>query len=694
MITPQFFYASSTVQETSDALLAGIREQKGLLLVTGERGIGKTTLLRHLCEHLDHAILSLFVDLTDSASLTFDALLEFLCRQLELAHDGPGQLRKLQALSAYVTARAAQGRMTVLLLDAAHCLDDEALGRLRFLIPVDKLSDKPLLQIVLAGRPEIDQRLAQPQLRSLEQRIALRCHLTRWEERDIELFIRQWQYGLTDVQSKEFTPEAVHRIALYSQGMPQLVELCCSLALRAASETPRQPISATAIDHVIPALHTLQLLPEAVPIAPGVSAPSPWKRFVPVFAILTLLAFGLFSSWMLMSLPPDTVVKLSTSVAEQPQFAPPQTTLAPSATLPPSSQEVLASAAVEVDRQETDPGNERSITSSPSPPSTLIIAKAHPTNPNLKLVEGESFTFTIEAISPQPKSLQYLWLLDGKEQARGQRWTYRPRFDEGGARRKEVTVRMMNQDKLTVERTWEVLVEDVNRPPLITAVFPSADRLELSASEEQRFSIEAVDPDEHDQLTMVWSLDGQEVARGRDWNLSWSKTPGASTQHRVAVEVSDRGRLKTHSAWQVVIAKPSSPSPPVATALPPSNQPETPSLADAMPAELFIDEDQVHAWLISSQQAWEKKDINALVHLGVVTQQNAEQVQRTLAAYKSFQVVLQNIDIHIHGNHAEVSFFRIDTVDGRTIPHPGRKLFLLNRTTDGRLIVLRGTPKR
>jgi general secretion pathway protein A len=73
MINPQFFYARSTVQETSDALLSGIREKKGLLLVTGEMGIGKTTLLRHLLDHFDHAILSLFVDLTDSALLTFDA---------------------------------------------------------------------------------------------------------------------------------------------------------------------------------------------------------------------------------------------------------------------------------------------------------------------------------------------------------------------------------------------------------------------------------------------------------------------------------------------------------------------------------------------------------------------------------------------------------------------------------------------
>jgi hypothetical protein len=94
---------------------------------------------------------------------------------------------------------------------------------------------------------------------------------------------------------------------------------------------------------------------------------------------------------------------------------------------------------------------------------------------------------------------------------------------------------------------------------------------------------------------MVWSLDGQEVARGRDWNLSLSTAPNTSTQHRVALEVSDRGRLKTHMAWQVVIAKLSNPLPPVVAALPTSNQPGTPSLATATPADPFIDEDEVHS---------------------------------------------------------------------------------------------------
>ena len=693
MINPRFSHPSFRIRETSDALLSGIREQKGLLLVTGEMGVGKTILLRHLLDHFDHAILPLFIDLTGSALLTFDTLLDCLCTNLELANNGQGRLRKLQALTAYFTTCAAAGRMTVLLIDAAHRLDDEALAHLRLLIPVDKLSDKPLLQIVLASRPEIDQRLEQPQLRSLQQRIALRYRLTRWEEQDIALFILQWQHGIRDIQPKKFTPEAIHRIALYSQGLPRLVELFCDLALIAADETPQQPISAAIVDRIAPALRTLQQLPDGIPIALGVSEPFPWKRFAPVSVVLTLLVLGLFSSWMFMSFPLDTVVRLSTPVSEQPRTASRQTTLAPPAILPAPPREVLEQAAVEANREGAESENEQPVAPTPPPPPTLVIAKAHPTMPNLKLVEGKSLTFAIEAVSTHPEPLQYLWLLDGQEQAREPRWTYRPRFDEGGITHKEVTVRIMNKHNLMAERTWEVLVQDVNRPPLITAVFPSTDRLELATREEQRFAVEAVDPDEHDQLTMVWSLDGQEVARGRDWKLSLSTALSTSTQHRVAVEVSDPGRLKTRAAWNIVMAKPSSPQPPVAAALPASDQPRISSLAAEPPPSPLIDKGEVHAWLASSQQAWEKKDVNALVHLGVVPQRNAEQVQRLLADYKSFQVALHNVDIAIHGNRAEVSFARIDTVDGRTIPHPGRKFFFLDRTTEGQLIVLRGNPK-
>lgn len=367
--------------------------------------------------------------------------------------------------------------------------------------------------------------------------------------------------------------------------------------------------------------------------------------------------------------------------------------LPPSAILPAPPREVLEQTASEADRERTESEKKRSAIPLPPSPPVLVIAKAHPTISTPALVEGEPFTFTIEAVSTRPEPLRYLWLVDGQERGRGPRWTYRPRFDEGGVKQKEITVRIMNQDNLMIERTWEALVQDVNRPPLITAVFPPTDRLELTASEERRFAVEAVDPDEHDQLTIVWSLDGQEVARGRDWKFSLSTAPRTSAQHRVTVEVSDRGRLQTRAAWEVVMAKPSNPQPSVVAALPASDQPRTPLPIAKTPPVPRIDEDEVRTWLASSQQAWEKKDVNTLVHLGAVAQQNAEQVQRLLAEYDSFQVALQNVDIHIHGNRAEVSFSRIDTVDGRTIPHPGRKLFLLDRKTDGQLTVLRGTPK-
>lgn len=710
MIDPQFFYVSSTVRETSDTLLSGIREQKGLLLVTGESGIGKTALLRHLVDHFDHAILSLLVDLTDSALLTFDAFLDVLCHKLELAHDEPGRLRKLQALTAYFIARAAEGRTTVLLIDDAHNLNDEALGSLRLLIPVDNLSDKPLLQIVLAGRPEIDQRLAQPQLRPLRQRIARRCRLTRWKERDIELFMLQGQHSRGDLQAKTFTPEAVHRIALYSQGLPRLIEVFYNLALIAAKETSQQPISAAIVDSIAPALPTLQQLPQTVPIPSHVSAPSAWKRFAPVSVILTLLTLGLFSSWRLMPFSLDTGVKFSASVSEQPppvmqhtMLAPPVSTqpppasqhtmLAPSAILPAPSREIIEQTASEADRKRMESEKKRPAIPPPPSPPVLVITKAHPTISTPKLVEGKPFTFTIEAVSTHPEPLRYLWLVDGQERGQGPRWTYRPRFDEGGVKQKEITVRIMNQDNLTIERTWEALVQNVNRPPLITAVFPPTDRLELTASEERRFAIEAVDPDAHDQLTIVWSLDGQEVARGRDWKLALSTAPRTRAQHRVTVEVSDRERLRTRAAWEIVLAKPSNPPPPVVAALPTNIQSGTPLPTAETPTTPLIGEDEVRTWLASSKQAWEKKDVNALVHLGVVAQQNAEQVQRLLAEYNSFQVALQNVAIHIYGNRAEVSFSRIDTVDGRTFPHPGRKRFLLDRKTDGQLTALRETPK-
>ena len=142
----------------------------------------------------------------------------------------------------------------------------------------------------------------------------------------------------------------------------------------------------------------------------------------------------------------------------------------------------------------------------------------------LIVAEGQTVEFAIEATTAQTEPLQYVWFLDGHEQAQGPRWVYQPQFDDGGSSLKDVTVRVADRERHTVERSWQVRVHDVNRPPALVSLSPPVSSVEITAGTKHRFSLEAVDPDTDDRLTYVWVLDGQEVAQGQTWEFAPAAT--------------------------------------------------------------------------------------------------------------------------------------------------------------------------
>jgi hypothetical protein len=310
-----------------------------------------------------------------------------------------------------------------------------------------------------------------------------------------------------------------------------------------------------------------------------------------------------------------------------------------------------------------------------APPPLPTITWVTPTHQRLRVAEGQKLALAVEATSAQPGPLQYVWLLDGQERARGPRWTYQPEFDEGGPRRKQVTVQVTDQANQRVEQSWQVRVQDVNRPPLITAVFPSVDTIELAAGKEESFSVQATDPDTDDQLVSVWSLDGQEVARGQGWSFRAPSTLNVEIRHQVTVEVSDPDGLKNRFAWNIVVKKSSS-------------QPYTAEanlLEVVSPSPPLFSETEVRIWLEAQRRAWQEKNVDALVELGVVASNRADRSRKILAQYQSFKVILQNVEIHVTPSHAQVSFSRIDVIDGETVPHPDRKVFILEKEANGHL---------
>jgi len=248
---PRFFYTNSAYQEVYASLLYGIRERKGFITLAGEVGTGKTTLLRRLMSNLQEPVHFVFFYNT---TLTFDELLSFACEDFGLEVAGKGCLHKIEALNAFLLELLQKDGTGVLLIDEAQNLDDAVLENLRLLSNLETSSEK-LLQIVLVGQPELEQKLAQPKLRQLKQRVAIHCQLDCLKEREVGPFIYHRLRLVGCERHDLFTAEAIQRIVWYSKGVPRLINIICDNALLVAYSTDQQQVSVAIIEEVAQDLH-------------------------------------------------------------------------------------------------------------------------------------------------------------------------------------------------------------------------------------------------------------------------------------------------------------------------------------------------------------------------------------------------------------------------------------------------------
>jgi general secretion pathway protein A len=240
---PRFFYTNPSYQGAYASLLYGIHEHRGFIVLTGEIGTGKTTLLRRLMENLEPKVRCVFFY---NATLTFQECLDFTCEELGLQLRETGPLQKIQALNQFLTDQLARGGTVVLLIDEAQNLSEEVLENLRLLSNLETATEK-LLQIVLVGQPELETKLDQPTLRQLRQRIAIQCQLERLDDEEVGPYIH---YRLSAVGNKRpqlFTPDAVQEVAYYAKGFPRLINVLCDNALLIAYATSQKSITADII---------------------------------------------------------------------------------------------------------------------------------------------------------------------------------------------------------------------------------------------------------------------------------------------------------------------------------------------------------------------------------------------------------------------------------------------------------------
>ncbi len=226
---PHFFYPTPCHYEAIANLYHAIQGRKGLVVITGEVGTGKTLLVRCLLEKLGKDnIRFAYVFNPILGPLEF---LRYVAADLGLPAGQNDKSDLLQRLNSFLIQRHQQGQTAVLVLDEAHLLSSEVLEESRLLSNLETTRGK-LLQIALVGQPELDGKLDSSEMRQLKQRIALRCTLKplRWE--DTKDYI-QWRLRRAGASATPaiFAEESLRVIYEYSRGLPRLINTICENAL-------------------------------------------------------------------------------------------------------------------------------------------------------------------------------------------------------------------------------------------------------------------------------------------------------------------------------------------------------------------------------------------------------------------------------------------------------------------------------
>lgn len=228
---PAFFYRSPHHEEALANLIYGVQSRKGFILLTGEVGTGKTTMLECLRDHLDsHGIPFAFVF---NSRLTADQFFEMIAYDLDLPCSRTSKTEVLFALNAVLLERANQNKTTVLIVDEGQNLSWDVLEEIRLLGNLENRRGK-LLQIIISGQPELDGRLEQEEYRQLRQRIALRCRLRPFSASETSEYIatRLARSGLRE--QTVFPPEVLLRIHQETGGIPRLINSVCDNMLLTA----------------------------------------------------------------------------------------------------------------------------------------------------------------------------------------------------------------------------------------------------------------------------------------------------------------------------------------------------------------------------------------------------------------------------------------------------------------------------
>ena len=244
---PRFYCRTRSHESALAELLFGIETRQGLMVLTGEAGTGKTTLLHKLLDWLKQR--------GRSSAYVFHAILEpvellqFILRDFGVRCVSLQKGDLVAALHNWLVARNVAGDLPVLILDEAQALPQQTLDELRLLLNLETPRGK-LLQIILAGQPELDDKLRLPALRQLRQRVMIHSRLSLLSEQETASYTARRLAAAGCNNPALFTPEAMQTIYSSSRGIPRVVNLLCEHALISAYAEQKRMISDDMVQNI------------------------------------------------------------------------------------------------------------------------------------------------------------------------------------------------------------------------------------------------------------------------------------------------------------------------------------------------------------------------------------------------------------------------------------------------------------
>lgn len=244
---PRYLYMTKQIEEALTGLMYGIQTRKGFITLTGEVGTGKTTLVNRLLDwlHTRRARTAFLFNSRMNSSQLFD----FILAEFDIQCDSKSKSQQLMKLNSWLLDRYRDGETVVLIIDEAQNLTYPVLEEIRLLTNLETSTEK-LLQIVLSGQPELEEKLKLPQLRQLRQRIMLRCRTTPFLKEQTQEYISERLRIAGAAGAPIFSPKAIEAIHIYSMGIPRVINLLCEHSLVNAFAEQMRPIQPKIVEDV------------------------------------------------------------------------------------------------------------------------------------------------------------------------------------------------------------------------------------------------------------------------------------------------------------------------------------------------------------------------------------------------------------------------------------------------------------